>query len=164
MIEESKCCNDLRKKDFNKELVMTKEDNEDFKNSTKCWVCDYDYINNNVKARNHCHITEKYRESARRDYNIIKYHNLKLNHKILIIFHNLRNYDSHLVIQELGNSNLKISVIPNGLEKYISFTINNNLRFSDSFQFLSSSLDYIVKNINKDAFEYLSQEYEKKVY
>ena len=164
MIEESKCCNDLRKKDFNKELVMTKEDNEDFKNSTKCWVCDYDYINNNVKARNHCHITEKYKESAHRDYNIIKYYNLKLNHKILIIFHNLRNYDSHLVIQELGNSNLKISVIPNGLEKYISFTINNNLRFSDSFQFLSSSLDYIVKNINKDAFEYLSQEYEKKVY
>ena len=67
-------------------------------------------------------------------------------------------------MQELGNSNLKISVIPNGLEKYISFTINNNLRFSDSFQFLSSSLDYIVKNINKDAFEYLSQEYEKNAY
>ena len=33
MIEESKCCSDVMKKHFNKELVMTKEDNEDFKNS-----------------------------------------------------------------------------------------------------------------------------------
>ena len=26
------------KKHFNRKLVMTKEDNEDFKNSTKCWI------------------------------------------------------------------------------------------------------------------------------
>ena len=27
---------------------MTKEDNEDFKNSTKCWICDNDYVDNDV--------------------------------------------------------------------------------------------------------------------
>ena len=32
MIKESKYCSDVMKKDFNKELVMTKEDNENFKN------------------------------------------------------------------------------------------------------------------------------------
>ena len=42
------------KKHFNKELVMTKEDNECFENSAKFWICD---IDNDVKARNHCHIT-----------------------------------------------------------------------------------------------------------
>ena len=36
MIEESKYCNDVIKKPFNKELVMNKEYNEDFENSTKC--------------------------------------------------------------------------------------------------------------------------------
>ena len=36
MIEVSKCCSEVMKKHFNKELAMTKEDNEDFKNSTKC--------------------------------------------------------------------------------------------------------------------------------
>ena len=36
MIEESKQRNEVTKKHFNKELVMTKEDNENFKNSTKC--------------------------------------------------------------------------------------------------------------------------------
>ena len=34
------------KKHFNKELVMTKEDKESFKNSIKCWICDNDYIDN----------------------------------------------------------------------------------------------------------------------
>ena len=49
MIEESKYCNDVIKKYFTKELVMTKKDNEDFESSTKCWICDNDYIDNDVK-------------------------------------------------------------------------------------------------------------------
>ena len=40
----------------------------------------------------------------------------------------------------------------------MSFTINNTLSFIDSFQFLSSSLDRLVKNLNKNHFKYLSQE------
>ena len=66
-------------------------------------------------------------------------------------------------MQELGKFNLKINVIPNGLEKYMSFTINNKLSFIDSFQFLSSSLDSLVKNLNKDDFKYLSQEFDNNV-
>ena len=34
MIEESKYCSEVTKKHFNKELVMTKEDDEDFESST----------------------------------------------------------------------------------------------------------------------------------
>ena len=49
---------------------MTKEDNEDFKNSTKCQICDNDYIDNDVKVKNHCHITAKHRGSAHKDCNI----------------------------------------------------------------------------------------------
>ena len=159
MIEESKYCSEVMKKHFNKELVMTKEDNEDFKNSTKCWICDNDYVDNDVKVRDHCHITGKYRGSAHRDCNI----NVKLNHKIPVVFHNLKNYDSHLIMQELGKFNLKINVIPNGLEKYMNFTINNKLSFIDSFQFLSSSLDSLVKNFSKDDFKYFSQEFDNNV-
>ena len=102
---------------------MTKEDNEDFKNSTKCLICDNDYIDNDVKVRDYCQITGKYRGSPHRDCNII---NVKLNHKILVVFHNLKNHDSHLIIQELGKLNLKIRVMPNGLEKCMSFTINRS--------------------------------------
>ena len=50
-------------------------------------------------------------------------------------------------MQELDKFNLKINVIPNGLEKYMSFNINNKLVFIDSFQFLSSSLDSLVLDL-----------------
>ena len=74
------------KKKFNRELVMTKEDNEDFENCSKCWICDNDYIDGDVKVRDHCHINGKHRGSAHRDCNI----NVKLNHKISVVFHNLK--------------------------------------------------------------------------
>ena len=32
---------------------MTKEDSEDFKNSTKCWICDNNYVHSDVKVRDH---------------------------------------------------------------------------------------------------------------
>ena len=82
------------KKHFNKELVMTKEDYEDFKNSATCWICDNDYVDNDVKVRDHCHITGKYRGSAHRDCSI----NLNLNHETPIVFQNLKNYDSHRIM------------------------------------------------------------------
>ena len=63
-------------------------------------------------------------------------------------------------MQELGKFNLIINVIPNGLEKYVSFSINNKLSFIDSFQFLSSSFDSLVKNLAKDDIKYLSQEFD----
>ena len=66
------------KKRFNKKLVMTKKDNEDIEISTKCWIYNNDYIDNDVKVRDYCHITGKYRGSAHRDCDI----NVELNHKI----------------------------------------------------------------------------------
>ena len=59
MIKETKYCSHVIKKHFNKELFMTKEDNKSFQVSTKCWNCDNDYIYNDDKVGDHCHITEK---------------------------------------------------------------------------------------------------------
>ena len=53
MIEESNYCSDVMKRHFNKEVWMTKEDNENFRNSTKCWICDDDFVDNDVKGRLH---------------------------------------------------------------------------------------------------------------
>ena len=43
----------------------------------------------------------------------------------------------------------------------MSFNVNNNLIFIDSFQFLSSSLDSLVKKLDKDDFKFLSQEFDR---
>ena len=133
----------------------TKRYNKDLQNSAKCSICDNDYVVSDIKERDHCHITRKYRGSAHRDCNIKG----KLNHKISFAFHNLKNYDSHLTIQELGQFDFKINVISNGLEKCTSFHINIMLIFVDSFQFLSLSLDSLVKY----DFKYLSHEFDNKV-
>ena len=117
------------------------------------------YIDGNEKVRDHCHITGKYRGSAHRDCNI----NVKVNYKITVVFQNVKNYDLHLIMQELGKFNLKLNVIPNGLEKYMSFSINNKLSFIVRFQFLSSLLDSLLENLGKDDLKYLSQEFDKNV-
>ena len=42
-------------------------------------------------------------------------------------------------------------------KKYTDFSINSKLSFINSFQFVSYSLDSLVKNLAKDDFKYLSQ-------
>ena len=54
----------------------------------------YFYVDGDVKVRDHCHITEKYRGSAHGDCNIIK-----LNQKIAVVFHHLKHYGFHLIMQ-----------------------------------------------------------------
>ena len=57
------------------------------------------------------------------------------------------SYKKNSVFKELSKLNVKISVIPNGLGKYMAFTINRKLVFIDSMQFMNSSLDSLVKNL-----------------
>ena len=49
--------------------------------------------------------------------------------------------------------------MPNGLEKYMAFTINRNLVFIDSIQFMKSSLGSLVKYLADEDFKYLSEQY-----
>ena len=58
-------------------------------------------------------------------------------------------------MQEIRKFDVKISVIPNGLEKYMAFTMNKNLTFIGSMQFMNSRLDTLVKNLSDNDFKYL---------
>ena len=82
-----------------------------------------------------------------------------MSKKVPVIFHNLRGYDTHLIIKEISKSDVKVSVIPNGLEKYMAFTFNKNLVFIDSMQFINYSLDSLVKNLSDNDFRCLSEEF-----
>ena len=103
------------------------------------------------KVKDHCHITGKYRSPAHWSCNI----NLRLTKNVLAIFHNLKGYGGHLIIREIGKFDVKVNVIPNELEKYMAFTISNNLVFIDSMQFMNSSVDALVKNLSDNGFNYL---------
>ena len=82
--------------------------------------------------------------------------------KVPIIFHNLRDHDSHLIFYDLNNSVVKISVIANGFEKYMVFFGGKNLVFIDSMQFMNSSLNKRFKNLSDEDFKYLVEEFGSK--
>ena len=96
---------------------MSEEEEHLFQQSNSCWICKKLIDNDDEKVRDHCHVTGKFRGAAHWSCNI----NLQLTKKAPIIFHNLKGYDSHLIFCELYKFDVKISVIPSGLEKYMAF-------------------------------------------
>ena len=170
MLKEVKYCKNVIKKEFNKPLKMTKQDEIQFRKTDECYICNKKYSDKDIKVRDHCHITGKYRGSAHQECNL----KLRVNPeeiKIPVIFHNLRGYDSHFIMQEIGavvknhkyknnkgvETEMTINAIPNNMEKYMAFMLGNHLTFIDSFQFMSSSLEKLVNNIPKEALKYTSE-------
>ena len=125
---------------------------KNFRTLIKCWTYDNAYVDEDVIVRDYCYITADYRGCAHTDCNI----HVKLNHKDPIVFHNLKNYDSHLIVKKLEKFKFEIDIEPYGLEICMSFSINKKLSFIDSVQLLGSSLDSLIKNLRKDDFRYLS--------
>ena len=78
------------------------------------------------------------------------------------MFHNLRGYDSHLIFCKLDKFDVKINIIPNGLEKYMTFFLDKNLVFIGSMQFMNSSLNKLVKNFSDADIKYLVKEFGSK--
>ena len=96
---------------------MTEEEGNLFQKSNSCWISKKLIDNDEEKVRDHCPVTGKFRGAAHRICNV----NFQLTKNIPVIFHNLRGYDSHLIFNELNKFDVKIKVIPNGLEKYMAF-------------------------------------------
>ena len=91
------------KKHFNKNVIMTEEEEQQFQSSNSCSICEK--LIDNEKVRDHCHVTGKFRGEAHWSYNI----NIQLTRKVPVIFH--KGYDCHLIFYELKKLDLKIDVI-----------------------------------------------------
>ena len=138
--------------------TLTHEEEIAFQNATMCHICDKTADENDRFVKDHCHITGVYRGPAHNSCNL----NYKINitkYKIPVVIHNLRNYDSHLIIQGIRDQFDKINVIPSNMEKYISFSIDR-LQFIDSYQFTNKSLSDLVDTLVIEDFQQLREEYE----
>ena len=129
---------------------MTQEDWLAFRTAETCHVCDKPLEGDSV--RDHSQITGEYRGAAHNACNL----KLRLNPSIPVVFHNLRGYDSHLLMQAISKVEGRVSCIPNNTEKYISFSLGQ-LRFIDSAQFLLASLDKLVAANPPRAFQITAQ-------
>ena len=148
------------------ELNMTFEDCERYRNTDTCHICDETIVNND-KVRDHCHLTGKFRGPAHNECNLKykwKKHQRTQNAFVIpVIFHNLKGYDAHLLMSSFGKfKKRRIQCIPNNNERYLSVS-SGGLRFIDSFQFMSSSLEKLVSNMyneSKDQFKLMAKEFE----
>ena len=134
-----------------------------YDNSTLCHICNKDLGEDRV--RDHCHLSGKFGGVVHEVCNL-KY---KVPKFFPVVFHNLSDYDSHLFIKTLGNSEGDISCIPNNEENYNSFTkqvtvdkfvnregekanVKRELRFIDILRFMAASLDKLSSNLKIDQF------------
>ena len=102
-------------KHFNKNFIMSEEEEHLFHKSNSCWICKKLNDNGEEKVRDHCHVTSIFRGAAHWNCNT----NFQLTEKVPVPV--LRGYDSHLISNELDEFDVKISVKPNVLEKYMAF-------------------------------------------
>ena len=110
-------CKKVMKKHFNKNLIISEKEEEQFQSSNISWIFEKLIDFDDEKVRDHCHVTGKLRGAAHWSCKI----NLQLTEKVPVIFQNLRGYDSHLIFRELNKFDVKIEVISDGLEKYMAF-------------------------------------------
>ena len=99
-------------------------------------------------VKDHCHITGKYRGAAHNSCNF----KLRIKPKtdqIPVVFHNLRGYDAHHLMQAMSQLQREVKCVANNIEKYITFSVGG-LRFIDSLNFLQSSLDSLVNATPKE--------------
>ena len=153
VLDKQRWTKQITKQYFNKRLIMTNEDEEIYNNPHICWICKQEL--NMDKVRDHCHVTGKFRGAAHNKCNL----KLRIPRKLPIIFHNLQGYDGHIIFKELNNFDVDISVIPKGIDKYMSIIVNRYITFIDSFQFYKGSLDSHVSNFEDSDFKYLLSEF-----
>ena len=117
-------------------MILRKEDKLNFKTADKCHICNIKYNKEDIKVRDHCHITGKYRGSAHQKCNF----SFRLTDKIPVVFHNLKGYDSVILLcRKLVNLIMDINVIPCNFEKYMSFMLGRHVsisRFISIYEFI----------------------------
>ncbi|KYN16170.1 hypothetical protein ALC57_11581, partial [Trachymyrmex cornetzi] len=159
---------------------FTRDDWENFTSASHCHVCEKLFMKDDMRVRDHCHLTRRYRGPAHSNCNL----NYKDSHCIPVVFHNSSGYDvhfmggscptgcyPHFIIKEIATTyEGHVDLLPITKEKYISFTKHVDstkidqkncvqLRFIDSYRFLASSLDKLSSFLNNDKLWVLRREF-----
>ena len=116
-------------KEFQKTpMSLSEEEKIQHKKATSCYVCECNFTAENRKVRDHCHVLGNYRGAACNMCNL----GMKMTKIISEIFHNLKGYDSHSLLPELGKFSKKISIILNNMQTYMSFSVGNETSYFDN--------------------------------
>ena len=81
-----------------KKMIFGEKERERFNKTTKCWICNKQFDKDDVKVRDHCHFTGRFRGAAHRMCNL----RFRKPYFTPVVFHNLSGYDSHLFVKTLA--------------------------------------------------------------
>ena len=127
------------------DINTTNEDGEEYFTKNTCRFCERSFESD--KFRDHCHLTSKYRGP---DHNKCNFRvTQKRSNFIPLKFHFYSKYFCDMLPKTLVDKKIykvKLDIIAQTNEKYILVTYVC-IRFVDSYRFLSSSLDKILKTL-----------------
>ena len=145
-------------------IAFTAEDKDRHEEAKKCAFCNKTFNFQNIKVRDHCHLTGKYRRALCSWCNL----NNKTEYNIPIYFHNARGYDNNYIFKMLKqydsngvnvlNTNSQTTMLIK-MDKYTKVKVNHgkeiknrkiSFQVKDSLQVMSSSLDTLLKNLPHD--------------
>ena len=148
---------------------LTDQQVYNFQTASHCHICEKEFepgLSRDSLVHDHDHLSGEYRACAHSSCNL----QYQLSNRIPVIFHNLKGYDHHFIMQRIGHHTSyeykekdpetgiviksetryrKITCVPCNTGKYLSFGIGWNIKFIDSCLFLSGSLDDLVQNLVK---------------
>ena len=155
-----------------KKMIFDEKAKKLHDSQSRCYACDEEFDNSKeyCKVRDHCHYTGKYRGALHSKCNL----RLKRTKTIPVFAHNLNGYDSHLFVKRLAHTQGDVNCIPRNEEKYITFTksvlvhiinkgddeqvnIYSNLKFVDTINFMQTSLEKLVENMDRPDFKHTSK-------
>ena len=128
-----------------KDTIMTEKDKEHYENNNICRFCETNI--ESKKTRDHCHLTGNYKgpTHSKCNNNVTQ----KQSNFIPFVFHIFSIYDCHMFFKRLVNKKKDkrdFEIILKTNEEYLSVTYAC-IRFVDSYRFLSSGLDSLVKTL-----------------
>ena len=138
---------------------LTDQEKESYGNAKTCFICEKPFgdAKNDIKIRDHCHYTRKYRGAAHNACNL----QYNVPNSIPVVFHNGSSYDFHLIIKQLAHDfKGPFSCLGENTEKCITFSISifkktdandkpiaYQIKFIDSYRDMNQSLSDLVDNL-----------------
>ena len=121
-------------------IKMKKDEEKAFKNLKDCYLCEKLLLTDSV--RDHCHLTRWYRGAYHNSCNLnLREKKSKNMYVVSVVFCNLQGYDGYFIVRKIKTR--EVTCIPNNMERYISFTVNNS-KFIDSYKFLAEFLEKCI--------------------
>ncbi|XP_015781366.1 uncharacterized protein LOC107359396 [Tetranychus urticae] len=142
--------------EFGKLQKLSLEEENIFKNSENCIFCNKLIKDNNIKVRDHCHITGKFRGAAHRNCNI----NAKISKEIPVYLHNGSKYDFKLFTKKLyARKDInKLDIIPSTEETFFCISAKKSgqytkVVFKDTIRHTGETLEKMAGNLTSDLFK-----------